>query len=124
MEDMDDYAIHIIPTWWVHTYDLAVSNYDHRNWLRERVLVSFKVVWKLFQELDGIDPRASQVIGKAWVSRDFRVVSAGDSVLVLTEVADQLRVLSSIGHVELSMFLSTRHVEIRRQTQWHVIVLV
>ncbi|KAG2040219.1 hypothetical protein BDR03DRAFT_949369 [Suillus americanus] len=107
--NVHDYAIHI-PAWRIHTDDLAVPNYDHRKWLRERDLVSFKVFVKPFQELNRIDPRVLQVIGKAWISRDFRVVTACDSVLVLAEVADELSIQSSI-----------RHVKKRRRIHWHAV---
>lgn len=108
---MHDHAMHM-PKWWIHRYNFVVSNDDHRKWLWERILVSFKVVGKLFQELDGIDPRALQVIGKTWISRDFRVVLPSYSVLVLAKVADELSVESSVGHVKERWLIHWHAVEI------------
>jgi hypothetical protein len=67
---MHDHAMHM-PKWGIHAYNFVVSNYDRRKWLWERIIVSFEVVGKLFQELEGINPRALQVIGETWISRDF-----------------------------------------------------
>jgi hypothetical protein len=38
--------------------DFILTNYDHGRCPWEHVLVSLEVIWRPFQEFDGIDPRA------------------------------------------------------------------